>query len=242
MKAKLIRTGSIQSKRNSACTLIDNKILIDVPNGITKRLMNMDEDVHGLEVCIITHFHGDHCFDLPFLLLTLAGNETREKPFYIIGPKGIEEKTKQLMEIAFPGDWEFVEKYVKSIFIEVENQTNITIEDFTILPIQVEHGNCENAYGYVIERDNKKIGLTGDSCLCDGIETIGKQCDVMIADMSLEKGSNTHMGIDDMIYLSQKYSKTIYPTHMRETTREKAKETIETELIVIAEDGDIFEV
>lgn len=67
MKAKLIGTGAIQSKRNSVCTLIDNKILVDVPNGITKSLMNMEEDVHGLEVCIMTHFHGDHCFDLPFL-------------------------------------------------------------------------------------------------------------------------------------------------------------------------------
>ena len=41
MKIKLLGTGSIYSKYNCASELVDNKILIDVGQGILKQILNM---------------------------------------------------------------------------------------------------------------------------------------------------------------------------------------------------------
>ena len=38
MKIEMIGTGSIGGKESSACTLIDEEILVDMPNGIIKKL------------------------------------------------------------------------------------------------------------------------------------------------------------------------------------------------------------
>lgn len=39
MKVKLIGTGAIYTSYNSACTMVDNKIIIDMPNGILKQIL-----------------------------------------------------------------------------------------------------------------------------------------------------------------------------------------------------------
>ena len=42
MKIKMVGTGSMISKRNPACYMINDKIMIDLPNGIVKILKNAD--------------------------------------------------------------------------------------------------------------------------------------------------------------------------------------------------------
>ena len=39
MKIKLVGTGAMYTAYNSACTLIDNKIIVDMPNGTIKQLL-----------------------------------------------------------------------------------------------------------------------------------------------------------------------------------------------------------
>ena len=36
-KIKVIGTGAIYTKYNSACTLINNELIVDMPNGTTKQ-------------------------------------------------------------------------------------------------------------------------------------------------------------------------------------------------------------
>lgn len=66
------------------------------------------------------------------------------------------------------------------------------------------HGEEKPALGYIIDN---KLGVTGDSGLCEGIETIFKNSSVIIADSSSKTGDMCHMGINDLIYLSNKYNK-----------------------------------
>ncbi len=60
MKLKVIGSGNIFSKQNSASYLIDDKILIDVPNGTCKTLKNIGIEPSKIDNILITHFHGDH--------------------------------------------------------------------------------------------------------------------------------------------------------------------------------------
>lgn len=68
MQINLIGTGAMYTAYNSACTLIDNKIIIDMPNGTVKQMLKKRLPVENIDIILITHMHGDHTADIPFFL------------------------------------------------------------------------------------------------------------------------------------------------------------------------------
>ena len=69
MEVKLIGTGGIFSPFNSACALINKHILVDIPNGSLKEMRKNNINIKDIDCIFVTHLHGDHYFDIPFLLL-----------------------------------------------------------------------------------------------------------------------------------------------------------------------------
>lgn len=75
-------------------------ILIDCGEGTQIALRAAGLRFKPIEAIFITHFHADHMAGLPGLLLTL-GNEGREEPLTMYGPKGLEKVVNSLRAI-FP--------------------------------------------------------------------------------------------------------------------------------------------
>ena len=243
MKIELVGTGSIGAKQLSASTLINDEILVDVPNGIIKRLKQTGHDILKIKVILITHLHGDHFLDIPFFMLEKyfykAENETK-----IYCPVGTKLKIKQLFEIAFPGDYDNVNKYANVEFIEFEELNKENILDDTYVDSKVvDHGSMKPAYGYIIHVDDKILGFSGDSKLCKVIEEIVEESNLAVLDMSCVDNINeSHMRFSEVEELCQKYKdKTIVATHMHDYTREKAKGTNFKNLI-IPDDGQKIEI
>lgn len=67
MEINIIGSGSIGATDMSASTLIDKKILIDVPNGIVKHIKKLGYNTGEIESILITHLHGDHFLIYHFL-------------------------------------------------------------------------------------------------------------------------------------------------------------------------------
>lgn len=243
MDIELVGTGSIGAVQMSASTLINNKILIDVPNGIVKRLKQTNHNILDIEVCLITHLHGDHFFDIPFFMF--------EKYFYkatnvtkIICPKGTRDKVKSLVDLAFPGDWEKLNKLSYVDFIEFEELDKEEIADDLYLTSKlVEHGDLKPAYGYILNIQGRNIGFSGDSRLCNNIFDIVERSEISILDMSVtDKKTDAHMSLYDIKEICDRYkNKTIVATHMHDYTRERAKEE-SIENLVIPEDGQIIKI
>ena len=243
MNIELIGTGSIGAVQMSASALIENKILIDLPNGIVKRLKQTGHNILDIETCLITHLHGDHFFDIPFFMFEKyfkkATNITK-----IICPKGTKDKTKTLFDIGYPGEWDKVSKLAYVEFIEFEelNKEKITDELYVTSKI-VEHGKFKPAYGYIVNIKGKNIGFSGDSKLCDNIFDIVEKSEISILDMSVtEIKTNAHMSLYDIKEICKKYkNKIIVATHMHDYTREKAREE-KIENLIIPEDGQIINI
>ncbi len=234
MNITLIGTGAIYSKYNNACTLINDDILIDVPNGILKTLLRNNHIPEKIDKILITHLHGDHTADIPFLLMYLYKNKKVERNTYIIGPKGIENKVKQLCQIYH---YHFLEKIDSYIQYRELKPNEILENTYKIQSFPVLHGKEKPAYGYIID---DKLGLTGDCAFCEGVQTIVKNSEITIADCSRIQGDESHMGIDNLSFLAKEYHKTLIATHMKDETREEL-ENLKIANILVKEDGYKFE-
>lgn len=221
MQIKLLGTGSILTEHLSACSIIDGKIMLDCPNGVMKAMRKMGIVPTKADICLITHFHADHFFDIPFLLLEQGLRNIRENDFVIIGPKSLADRIEGLFNMAYPEDWEKIKDQSKLKTIEIANsEQKIVVNDYTITPYKVDHVGYD-AYGYVIEKEGKCVGFTGDTIACPNVEKIIQSSALVFADMSFEKNSKGHMGLNDIKDLMDKYGYKcrIIPTHMTDGVR-----------------------
>ena len=228
MQINLIGTGAMYTAYNSACTLIDNKIIVDMPNGTVKQMLKNGLPVENIDIILITHMHGDHTADIPFFLKYVFNYKKRNTPINIIGPIGIKSKIKDLFDSYNFENGAEIERFFNIHFIEIL-ENDFKINEYNIKSYLMLHGEEKPALGYIIDN---KLGITGDSGLCEGIETIFKKSTVIIADSSSKTGDMCHMGINDLIYLSNKYNKKIFCTHLLDTTRRELIENVHQNIIV----------
>ena len=215
MKVRLLGTGAIYSKYNCASELIDDKILVDVGNGVLKELRKTNYDFTKLEMIIILEV------------------ENNLKPIYIVGPKGLKENLIGLCHIYYQDFFDkFFEEKIKFIEILPETKSIGIFNDYDIIVQKVDHYNIES-YGYII---NNKIGITGDTCLCKEVLNIFENSEIVITDISMIEGTNYHMGINDIETIRKTYKNKIIATHLRDDTREELKKKCLKD-VIIKEDG-----
>jgi len=77
-----------------------SSILLDCGFNVSCRLWGYAENPLDLDAVYISHFHADHYFGLPALLVR-SMEEGRTKRLTILGPSGIESRVKRLMELAY---------------------------------------------------------------------------------------------------------------------------------------------
>ena len=236
-KIKVIGTGAIYTKYNSACTLINNELIVDMQNGTLKQLLKMNIKPENIKTIIITHLHGEHTADLPFFFEYVFEFLKDKREITVIGPKGIKNKIVELSNAYNFENEEEINKNFNLKYIEFEEEKeNANILDYKIEAVKVIHGKEKIAYGYII---NQKLGFTGDCGMCDGAKYIFKNSKIVVSDCSSKNINNTHLEIDEIKQIQDKAK--VYCTHMLDRTRERLqKENIEN--FIIGKDGDEFEI
>lgn len=237
MKIQIIGSGSMWTKYNSACYLIDEDIMVDFPNGACKYLYRQGIKPNAINHILITHFHGDHYFDLPFYMLNKSKSENKNVIIYC-SKEGI-DKINLIGDLAFPNSYQEV---CNELNITFNNYDKFTIKDYQVEKILVDHGRMKPAYGYILKKDDIYVGFTGDTSLCESVEQMAKKCSYLFCNCKLLEGNTKHQGIDNLKYLSSKYQDcTFVVSHLDDITREKLKELNITN-IVIPEDYQIIKI
>ena len=237
MKVQVIGSGSMWTINNSASYAVDDSILIDVPNGTCKSLIRQGIDLKTLNNILITHFHGDHYFDMPFFILLKKSVESLNLNIYCA--KSGTKKIKKLFKLAFPHSFK---KIFRIMNISFESKRSFSLNDkYNIERVLVDHGTLKPAYGYIIGVDNIKVGFTGDTTICDNLEYMMKKCDYIFGDCMLIKGTSKHMGVDFLENLMKKYPNCKYVvSHLNDDTRDYLKKA-NLNNVIIPKDGEIFE-
>lgn len=237
MKIQVIGSGSMWTKYNSACYLIDDDIMIDFPNGACKYLYKLDIFPYTINNVVLTHFHGDHYFDMPFYILNKS--KYNNKVLNIYCSKEGKRKINKIGNLAFPNSFKDASS---SLNINYIYDDNFNIESYHVNKMLVNHGRMKPAYGYIFTKNNKSVGFTGDTSLCSSVELMSEKCDYLFCDCMFINGTKKHQGINDLEYLSQKHFDCIFiVSHLEDDTRIKLKKK-NIKNIIVPEDGQIIEI
>ncbi len=131
------------------------KLLLDCGPTGALQMWKFNPDPSFLDAIYISHWHADHYFGLPGLLLRTWEKE-RTRPITIISRKGFKKQFDKLMDLAYLG---FREKFKYEInILEVEAGQEIKFNDLFLnfaptvhsgenLAIKISDGNKIMAYG-----------------------------------------------------------------------------------------------
>lgn len=128
-----------------------------------------------LDALWISHFHGDHFFGTPLLLLRFQ-EMGRVKSFTILGPAGVAAKIGQAMELAYPG---FLTTLAFRLeFLEVSPGTVLSTAGVQWQSAAGEHSQA--ALAIRLQKDGKAVFYSGDGRPTAATLELARGCDLII--------------------------------------------------------------
>jgi ribonuclease Z len=158
------------------------KLLLDCGLTAAPQMWKFNPDQSFLDIIYISHWHADHYFGLPGLLLRMweGGEEGRTRPVTIISKKGFKDQFKKLMDLAYAG---FQDKFnFKIEIIEVEENEEINFNDLKLSCVKTVHSG-EN-FAVKIKDDKNVIAYSGDGSPIAGSDFY-KNLDLLILETYL---------------------------------------------------------
>ena len=185
LELRFIGTGNaFAPTRYWSSFLLNGRILFDAPPTLMPHLNKMQVNPRDIEVVFISHFHGDHYFGLPFMLLEFAEMEPRTKDLTIVGPPGIYKRTEAATNLAFANVFRKRDRGYHLDFVEAKNERAGEAHGVRYTPYRVQHVPDLEAFAYRVEVDGRTIAYTGDSAMCDALRPLSADADVLVAECS----------------------------------------------------------
>ena len=179
--------------------LLNGRYLFDASPIALPHLKRAAVALDDIEAVFISHFHADHFFGLPFLLLEYAEITKRTNPLTIVGPPTIEERLKTLTKVGFPHLFEKERSY-EIRYVELADGATGRVGDLTFTSRAVEHVDEFGCFGFRVELDGRALAYSGDTVMCDALADLARGADVFVVECSCweERCGTVHLGMDDI--------------------------------------------
>jgi len=163
--------------------LLNGRYLFDCGPTVLQQLRKAGVSSHDVEVVFISHFHADHFFGLPFLLLD-GHYSGRISDLTIVGPPGIEAQTEQLIRLGYPGLKPNDPQSFKRRYVEVSDLFVSNIFELAICASRVDHVDEFPCFAYRVQVGGRSLVYSGDSTLCEGLTRLVPGADVIVLECS----------------------------------------------------------
>ena len=155
--------------------------LIDCGASSLPALKRFDVRRDGIDLILITHFHGDHFGGLPFFLLD-AQFSRRTRPLVIAGPQGIEARLAQVMEALFEHSSGTRQRFDLSV-VALNPEESRSFGAVKVTPYPVVHGESGGPFlAYRIEAEGRVIAYSADTEWTDMLIPAAREADLFIAE------------------------------------------------------------
>lgn len=186
--------------------MVDDYLLAEAPPDIMNSLFREKTDLSKIRIIYISHYHGDHYFGLPFLLLRLFFDFTASPFDYriqIAGPENIKGKTKEICSLAL-GETHPVNKWIDGFitFIDLGPGSTINMKDDTCLKT-FSMNHFTETYGFSLRINDKSVfAYFADTLWSDELLSEIKLFPrVILADLNGEPSDpvKVHMSEEDIV-------------------------------------------
>lgn len=207
--------------------VINGNLLCEAPPDIMLSIHKNSVGLSSIKTIYISHFHGDHFFGLPFLILSAFFQyvSTARKLFFtIVGPENLEMMTENLVVSAFTSEHPCL-KWMKEFctFLEVDETSRPKLIDgFQTSIFKLDH--LINTYGFSLAHENGSavFAYIADTCWCESVNRVlNNKPQVVLIDLNGrdDDPEPVHISTEDLrrkgIPLTGKAT-TYFGTHLKE--------------------------
>lgn len=204
-------------------TTESSKILLDCGFSVPHRFFRVCKDPDCLDFIWISHFHGDHFFGLPLLLLRFWEMK-RTRPLQIISQEGLAEKITAVLELAYPG---FAKKLSFPIqFHTIKPGTHLQYRDITLEATQTIHSQCN--YGLLLDDGKHRLYYSGDGRPTQEVSQLARGCDLALHEaFTMEDSMPNHGSVSGCLQLMEEAQiKQLALIHLERKTRKNQSNNI----------------
>lgn len=180
-----------------------------------------------LDAVWVSHFHGDHFFGLPLLLLRFW-EQGRERALTILGRKGVRNRVFSAMNLAYPG---FRAKIRYPLFFEeVSSDEGIDLLDFKWS--FADNGHSSPCLALRLDHEKGSLFYSGDGGPTRATLALAKGCDLIVHEAyGLEKMQSGHGSVELCLdFAARTKAKGLALVHMNRDVRRLKKEEVKKRL------------
>jgi ribonuclease BN (tRNA processing enzyme) len=170
--------------RFNTCFVVDApnfRFAIDFGATSLVALNQLGIEHNSLDAIVLTHFHGDHCGGVPFLILDAMLAARRTTPLTIIGPKDTQTRLTAIADASLPGMSRMVPKfdlrYRDTGFLRPSSFGPLTVTSYPAV-----HTDATNPASVRIEVAGTVISYTGDTAWTEHLPAVARDADLFICE------------------------------------------------------------
>ncbi len=185
--------------------VINERTLVEPCPGVVPHLRRCGLDAGHLGVILVSHFHADHTFGWPFLLLELL-RRSRRAPVYVVGPPGAEERFAAMMDVGGVANIrEAVAGQLELRYIEVDGGWQAAGE-LRFRAVEVDHVPHLRCFGFVLDIDGRTLGYSGDTRPCSGLDELASVSETLVLECNgPHPPPPVHMDVPDVANLRRRF-------------------------------------
>jgi ribonuclease BN (tRNA processing enzyme) len=223
------------------------QILLDCGFTVPPRLFASLPDPQTLDAIWISHFHGDHTFGLPLVLLRMweAG---RRRKLIVAGQEGLRDRVRQIAELAYPG-LEAKMGFELEV-VEFEPGQSLQILDLTWTAAQTLHSR--NNLALRLDGEGASLYYSGDGPPSAESEDLARYCGLLIheAYVAGEERIPGHATVPECLDLARRTgARSLALVHMQREERRRFSTDLKRSFaatedirVFLPEPGEVFPV
>jgi ribonuclease BN (tRNA processing enzyme) len=158
-------------------------VLLDCGSHTLTALKHHRIDASGVDVVVLSHFHGDHFSGLPYLLLEYIYEQPRHRPLRIAGPPGTEERVRSLLHATYKELFTTPLPFALE-FTEMLPDVSVNFNAVDIEPFLVPHQENEISFGMRVGLAGRVILYSGDSGWTEELVVRSRNTNLFICECS----------------------------------------------------------
>jgi ribonuclease Z len=191
---------------NGLVASAEQTVLIEPSPTALPNLRKAGYRVAQLDVVVVSHFHPDHTFGWPFLLFEALHNE-RSAPLHVVGPPGTEEFFASMMALgSVERTHRRAHEKLDIRYVEADGSAvSQSAGSLRFKAVRVEHVPELECFGYTLELGGVKLGYSGDTRPCPGLDELASRSDVLVVECNSRHEHESHMDVDSVRQVKERF-------------------------------------